>query len=310
MSSDMNGFPPKGGLGFITIDKDESYTNRSVTIAVIKPSGGEIDIDMAISPKGLGSLSLNIPDGAILGGNKRGANSVDLQTSRTAATQVSSGVGSFSSGTRNTSSGINSTTLGVNNISSQLASTCMGSGNISQANYATAIGRENIASGAESIASGYGANTFSIRGRSTYSAAVFGSQGDRQHSRFGLGASTTDATPTRITTDNNASASTNNIILQNNNLIYFKGEVIAKQTASTNAAVWTISGVVIRGANAASTTLVGAVVITAITNIPTFGTPTVVADTTLGGLNISVTGLAATNIRWFANVETTELIYA
>ena len=47
-----------------------------------------------------------------------------------------------------------------------------------------------------------------------------------------------------------------------------------------------------------------------VSNTPSWGTPTLAADTTNGGLRVQVTGLAATNIQWTAVIETTEVIYA
>ena len=53
-----------------------------------------------ISPKGTGAFILGAkPNGAASGGNARGNYAVDLQLSRTAATQVASGTSSFSPGT-------------------------------------------------------------------------------------------------------------------------------------------------------------------------------------------------------------------
>jgi hypothetical protein len=66
---------------------------------------------------------------------------------------------------------------------------------------------------------------------------------------------------------------------------------------------------IVRGANAASTVLTASTV-TLFSNLPGWGTPTLAADTTNGGLQVQVSGLAATNIQWTAVIETTEVIYA
>jgi hypothetical protein len=50
--------------------------------------------------------------------------------------------------------------------------------------------------------------------------------------------------------------------------------------------------------------------VTLVENTPAWGTPTLAADTTNGGLQVQVTGAAATNIQWTAVIETTEVIYA
>lgn len=49
------------------------------------------NVNAAIIPKGTGALIANIPDGAITGGNARGAYAVDLQRTRNNANQVASG---------------------------------------------------------------------------------------------------------------------------------------------------------------------------------------------------------------------------
>jgi len=59
-----------------------------------------------LQPAGTGALQAQATTSTTAGGNARGANAVDWQTSRSAASQVASGSGSFvGSGTRNTSSG-------------------------------------------------------------------------------------------------------------------------------------------------------------------------------------------------------------
>jgi hypothetical protein len=50
--------------------------------------------NLVIAPNGTGALVASIPDGTATGGQARGANAVDLQTSRALATQVASGGGS------------------------------------------------------------------------------------------------------------------------------------------------------------------------------------------------------------------------
>lgn len=88
----------------------------------------------------------------------------------------------------------------------------------------------------------------------------------------------------------------------------FKGRVTGKQTSSTNVGVWDIDGVIVRGANAGTTTLVVSNV-TLVTNASGWGTPTLTADTTNGGLTVKVQGLAGTSIGWNVTVKTDEVIY-
>ena len=54
---------------------------------------------------------LAVPDNLATGGNKRGANAIDLQTLRSVATQVANGSQSTLLGAYNTASGVQSTAL-------------------------------------------------------------------------------------------------------------------------------------------------------------------------------------------------------
>lgn len=74
------------------------------------------NIDVAIAPRGSGAIIAGVPDGTAAGGDKRGTNAVDLQTSRAAASSVASGTQSVvGGGTGNTASGNQSVVAGGNN---------------------------------------------------------------------------------------------------------------------------------------------------------------------------------------------------
>jgi hypothetical protein len=59
------------------------------------------------------SFALQYPDGGVIGGNARGLRAIDLQQSRSAATQVASGADSWAFGVGNTVSASNSGAIGV-----------------------------------------------------------------------------------------------------------------------------------------------------------------------------------------------------
>jgi hypothetical protein len=126
-------------------------------------------------------------------------------------------------------------------------------------------------------------------------------------------ADTTDATPSVLTVGSGAASTSNQIILPNNSAYAFTGTIIARQQAAggSNFAAWEIKGAILRGANAASTTI-GSFNINALS--ATAGAAAWVvalsADTTNGGLAVTVTGAAATNIRWVATVQTSEVTFA
>lgn len=125
-----------------------------------------------------------------------------------------------------------------------------------------------------------------------------------------LGSQTTNATPTRITCDGSAAAANNQLILSNNSAVYFKGSVIANITGAGNTKSWTFDGQIKRGANAAATTLTGSTVASPYGDAgASTWTVALAADTTNGGLAVTVTGQASTTIRWVCRLETTEVSY-
>ena len=95
--------------------------------------------------------------------------------------------------------------------------------------------------------------------------------------------------------------------IYNNSAVYFKANVVSRQQASqgTASAAWTIEGLIRREGSAATTTMVTSTV-TTISNVPAW-TVTCSADTTNGGINITFTGAAATNIRTLVQLQMTEL---
>jgi hypothetical protein len=179
--------------------------------------------------------------------------------------------------------------------------------------YSLGLGFSVTATGAQATAIGYSANTFSTIGRIAI-GGVAGGTGEAQKGIIQYRQLTTDATPTILTT-NNAVAFNDNagsqLALRNQQVMRFKGSITAKKSGTTDIAVWDIDGVIVRGANAASTVLtVGNVNV--VTNIPAWVTPTLAANTSVnvGGLLITITGVIATNIQWFAVLDTVENIYA
>lgn len=358
-----------GGLTKFTEAQSTASPNATVNVDSLTAIASTTDADISIVPKGSGAFLLAIPNGTATGGNKRGANAVDLQTNRALASEVSSGVYSVNlGGSRNTSSGVYSVNIGgylntssgvysvnlggnlntssgnysvaggYNNTSSNSGAVSLGFSNTSSGSQSTTFGSSNIASGQYSVAMGYSctasglgdlsfgyqctasggvsvaigrsANTFSIIGRQSFSSGYIATSGDCQSSDFYMKITTTDATLTAVTTSIFATTpgASNQVILQNNSVMSFKGRVTGKQTSSTNVGVWDIDGVIVRGANAGTTTLVVSNV-TLVTNASGWGTPTLTADTTNGGMTVKVQGLAGTSIGWNVTVKTDEVIY-
>ena len=197
---------------------------------------------------------------------------------------------------------------GISNSASGDSSTVLGgASNASSGNYSISGGANSVANAIYGIALGGGATTNSVMHRQVYGVR-HSVTGDAQSSTFIMRMRTTDGTLTTFTSDGTVAASNNQVILSNNSAFRFKGTIIAKQTGTTNVAAWDIDGLIVRGANAAATTLnIGNV--TLVQNTPGWGTPTLAADTTQGGLRIQIQGAAATNIQWVGDIKTTEVIY-
>ena len=341
--------PASGGLTEFTELETTAAPNATVPVNSLTPVTATTNADFALIPKGNGALLTKIPDGAGTGGNKRGQYAVDLQLFTNFNTRVASGnysaiiggEGNTSSGTHSLSSGGYSVASGNYSValgastSSSTYSLAVGQSSTASADGAVALGRSNTSSGARSfssnhlnvasgtesvalgnsstaagdycMATGLEANTSTIRARRSH-----GNGSDSQASKFMLKRATTNNTLTYITTDGNdefQGGATNMFLLANNSGFRFKGTIIGKQSGSTNVAAWDIDGLVVRGANAAATTLLISNV-TLVQNTPAWGTPTLAANTTRGGVSVSVTGASATNIKWTAVIETAEVIYA
>jgi hypothetical protein len=237
---------------------------------------------------------------------------------------VASGTGSFVGGggtdgtvNGNTASGVASFVGGgiSNRASNIYAVVAGGSGNLASGYGATVLGGSaQISNGTlTSVLGGQFATT-----RSIGSNIVFGSgcpisytQGVSQAGILILGAQTTNATATVLTSEPTAASTTNQVILPNNSAYYFRGTVVAGVTGAGNTSSWSFEGTIKRGANAAATSLVGTPVLNLIgqDSGASAWVVALTADTTNGGLAVTVTGQASTTIRWVAKIETTEMTY-
>jgi hypothetical protein len=142
-------------------------------------------------------------------------------------------------------------------------------------------------------------------------APIASTAGVSQSALLLLGRQTTDATATVLRSNTSAASTTNQVILPNNSAYTFQGTCIANVTGGGTTSGWKFEGVIKRGANAASTTLVAAVTPTVIAQDAGASTwvLAITADTTNGGIAVTVTGAAATTIRWVTKIETTEVTF-
>mgnify|MGYP003630861678 CR=1 FL=1 len=234
-----------------------------------------------------------------------GANSAGSgATTATGAGAMALG-GSYASGTDSFAASV------VNNTNTYGAT---GANSIAIGNLAKATGSYSVAIGRTALATqDYAVSFFNA------SVGVIGKIGigiggtvatGIQYGLVNLYKQTADAVATSMSTNGSTAGSTNQVVLPNNSAFTFNILVVARQSAAggTASASWQITGLIRREGTAASTTLVASTV-TTISNVPAW-TIAVTADTTNGALAITATGAAATDIRWVATAQTSEVIYA
>jgi hypothetical protein len=327
--------PPAPSVSpYVTFALSSASPNATVNVVSMAPVAPTANSDLALVPKGTGALLAQVPTGTAAGGNKRGQYAVDLVGFRLNAANVASGDYSFlAGGYDNKASASYSAVAGGQGNFATGNSSFIGGGIDNQANNLSSVvagGRLNVASGDYSAIGG-GREHIANSTFSTVSGGAYGSTrgvvgyhafpacngpilpvpgGLSQAGLLVLGAETTDATPTVIRSNTSAASTTNQLILPNNSAYYFKGSVIANVTGAGNTKSWTFDGQIKRGANAAATTLTGSTVSSPYGDA---GASTwavaLTADTTNGGLAVTVTGQAGTTIRWVCKLETTEVTY-
>lgn len=300
--------PPPVSIGYGSISLGGSNGTPAVSGVGAVGIGGSSNLISADGAVGIGGSSLNSRGtaNALIGGvnNTSSASSANTAIIAGNLNTISTGgaSGGIFCGQSNTVNGLYGTIIG-------------GASHTVSGSHASVIGGQN------STASGQGAVVVGgSRGstRSINSETVFPSYqpvdnviGQAQAALIVLGVETTNATTTTLRSNSSAAGTANQVILPNNSAYYFTGSVIANVTAGGNTKAWSFEGAIKRGANAASTAIVGATIINTIAQDAGASTWTIAlaADTTNGGLQVTVTGQAATTIRWVCKVESTEVTY-
>ena len=318
-----------GSNASIKVGQYITGTSISTNTYVAAISGTSLTLSQVASGSSTSTLSFFTPHGVVVGGGNNqatGAYSAILgggDAGTAANRNVASGDWSFVGGGQgNIASGIGSVVVGGGyngsvrtNTASGISSCVLGGGNnTASGNYSVVGGYTNTVSGNfGSIFGGYG-TTRGITGNTVFSPCfqpVSATTGSSQTGLLVLGKQTTDATATALTSDGGAASGTNQVILPNNSAYFFTGEVVSGKTAGGDTKGWTIEGVIKRGANAASTALVGTP--TVVSTYADVGAATwaiaVTADTTNGGIRVTFTGQAATTIRTVCQIRTTEMTY-
>jgi hypothetical protein len=286
--------------------------SASVAIGVGATASSTASMALGRNSANAGSQAVTGAGAMALGGSyASGTNSFAAGIGNNTSTYGSTAASSVAIGTFSKASGQESVAIGrIVTASGTNGNYVFGQNSTASGAYSSyAIGANCTSNASFSFSLGYYAIS-AIIGKLTYANGLFASDGDAQTGTFIPRAATTNATATVLTTDQNAASSNNQVILPNNSAYAFTGTVVARRQAAggTESAAWKVEGLIRREANAGTTTLVASTV-TAISNVPAW-TLALSADTTNGGLAVTATGAAATNIRWVATIQTSECTYA
>lgn len=309
---------------WLIADNATASPNNTVNHASLQATGGTTNVSVSIVAKGTGAFCLQVPDGTTAGGNARGANAVDLQSARSANTQVASGTVAFAAGGYNTCVGLEApitigmfcTTGGYTPIAlgyNCTVSGAFGQGNIAMgkgatANYgaepqATAIGTNVSATSAAAWATG----SRSVADRMSMKAhanGMFAAAGDAQRVSFVARNKTTNNTATTLFLD----GSSTRLTIPSGKVASLMCRICGIKSDGSAVADY-VRRVVIKNVGG-TTSLVG--------SVETIGTDiednastdvAITADNTNDALDISVTGITAETWRWVAVVEGLEIAY-
>jgi hypothetical protein len=350
-----NAVPRADGTGGITaqgsdIVIDDATTSTANNVAITNQHTGQTNSALVLTPKGTGAFIVGLkPDGTNTGGNARGTNAVDLQTTRSVATQVASGTRSFigggerniasntnnvvSGGYQNTASGgfsniIPSAVCGGGQNTANSMGSFVGGGRSNAASNDYSIvgsGYSNNASGNASVVCGGGIGGGDIGAGNTASgtwsailggsAALANRTGMQAHA-VGQFAAQGDAQRARFVLRNKT---TTNAAVE----LFLNGSTTRLTIPSGKYLTGTINiaGIKSDGAtaaryirqfsikNVAATTSLVGTVDTVGTDIANSTTISITADDTNDALKVEVTGIASETWRWVASVDVVEVAY-
>lgn len=290
------------GLTGFTAAQNTAAPNATIYVDSLTATASVASADIALVPKGVGGLMLAIPDALSTGGNKRGNYAIDFQLVRSAATMVASSNNSMILG-------------GQNNTASTAtyATVINGDSNTASGQYSLVHGTNSAANSAHGAAFGAWATTRSVVGYKAFApnAPIASALGNTQMGVLTVGVQTTDATPTILRSNTSAAASTNQYYVPLNGISTFTILISCGITGASNAKAWEFKGAAKKGATENTNVLVGALTknVLAADSGASAWDVAVTANTTTGAITITVTGQAATTIRWSATVIATEVSY-
>ena len=333
-----------GGLTEFTEADNEATPNATTHVSSLTSNAGSTNADVAIVPKGSGAFLASVPDNTAAGGNKRGTNAVDLQTSRAQSNQVAGNDFSVIAGGRqNTASGFNSVISGgYNNTATSAYSAVLGGiNNDSNANYSVSCGDSALAGGIGSFAfsgdatgdlaiaigdaneadaqystciGGYRGDTKGRVGVFVIPAGWNNNYGDAQYQIQNVKKQTTDATQTTLSPEHQGSTASvfSTFRLGVNQMHVIKGTCVAAKSDYSLVKAWDFSAVVKWENGTTEPVIVGTPNINVLmeeTNSATWNISLGILtySTTIASFVVNVTGQAETTIDWLCTLHSTEL---
>ena len=147
-------------------------------------------------------------------------------------------------------------------------------------------------------------------GELSHAAGQFGNKGDAQHTILIARNVTTNATATILTLDGAVASATNRLVIPAETTWVFDIKLSAYNDTNNLGSGWNIRGCIRRNA-ANGTAILGTNSTTTWTDGGVMNSLVVsaTADDTNEALQINVTGLASTNIRWVAVVDISQVSY-
>mgnify|MGYP003624773482 CR=1 FL=1 len=290
----IGGRPTASSTGAIAIGFEASGTAVMATaIGGNSNSGGA-------KASGSGSVALG---GSYVSGSNGFAAAISTNSSSYGAT----GTNSLAIGYQAKATGTKSLAIGGDsNIASATHAVVAGDRNAGYGLACTITGRLNTATAWYSSAFGLEAKA-TIRGQTARSGGKFAAVGDAQGSTFIL-RTFTNSTASRVMTSNGSAQVDVGSLIEaaSNTCITFSGTIVAMQNGAQSYGSWEIKGLLV---NDGGTTTLPTSAITVISNASSWGLA-LSADNTYNGLAITVTGETSHNIRWVANIQTSEVTYA
>jgi hypothetical protein len=280
---------------------DDATTSTQANVTIVNNHTGQTNSAFVITPKGTGAFIVGKkPDGTAAGGNSRGANAIDIQTLRTAATEVASGSQSIAIGSSLAVSGGQSVVIGTSSSATgpqaiAIGQYCSGGGQGSCAiGYnASSTATVSFATGWRSVASHYGSQA--------HASGYFAAQGDAQRVVILLRCKTTTNTAVEMATDGVSARffiASGRIFSGLLNIHGIKSDGTASAHYIRQVSVKNVGG---------TTSLVQSVAVG--TDVVNGTSISITADNTADILSIQVTGVASETWRWVANFTGVDTVY-